>query len=45
MPSVGFEPAISATKRPQSYTLDRAATDIGHYLITLINSSRSLVYI
>jgi len=26
MPSVGFEPAIPAIKRAQSYTLDRAAT-------------------
>jgi len=29
MPSAGLEPAIPATKRPQTYTLDRAATDIG----------------
>jgi hypothetical protein len=28
MPSVGFEPAIPATK-PQTYSLDRAATGIG----------------
>jgi len=27
MPLVGFEPLISAGKRPQSYVLDRAATD------------------
>jgi hypothetical protein len=25
---VGFEPAIPATKRPQTYALDRAATGI-----------------
>jgi hypothetical protein len=25
MPRAGFEPAISATKRPQTYALDRAA--------------------
>jgi hypothetical protein len=30
MPSVGFEPAIPATKRPQIYALDRAATGIGN---------------
>jgi hypothetical protein len=27
-----FEPAIPATKRPQTYALDRAATGIGVYL-------------
>jgi hypothetical protein len=26
---VGFETAIPATKRPQTYTLDRATTGIG----------------
>jgi hypothetical protein len=30
MPSAGFEPAIPATKPPQTYVLDRAATGIGH---------------
>jgi hypothetical protein len=30
MPSAGFEPAIPATKRPQTYTLERVATGIGH---------------
>jgi hypothetical protein len=29
MPREGFEPAIPATKRPQTYSLDRAATGIG----------------
>jgi hypothetical protein len=29
MPSVGFEPAVSAGKRPQTYALDRVATGIG----------------
>jgi hypothetical protein len=28
VPSVGFEPAIPATKLPQTYALDRAATGI-----------------
>ena len=28
MPTVGFEPTISAGKRPQNYALDRAATRI-----------------
>jgi hypothetical protein len=26
MPRAGFEPTIPATKRPQTYALDRAAT-------------------
>ena len=26
MPPLGFEPTISAGERPQTYTLDRAAT-------------------
>jgi hypothetical protein len=29
MPLAGFEPEIPATKRPQTYALDRAATEIG----------------
>jgi hypothetical protein len=29
MPPVGFEPAIPASDRPQTYALDRAATGIG----------------
>jgi hypothetical protein len=29
MPSEGFESAIPATKRPQTYDLHRAATGIG----------------
>jgi hypothetical protein len=33
MPSVGFEPMIPATAGPQTYTLDRAATGIGHIQI------------
>jgi hypothetical protein len=28
MPPAGFEPAIPATKRPQTYALDLAATEI-----------------
>ena len=30
MPPVGFEPTISAGKRPKTYTLDRAATGTGN---------------
>jgi len=29
MGPVGFEPTISASERPQTYALDRAATGIG----------------
>ena len=29
MPTVGFEPTISAGERPKTYALDRAATGIG----------------
>jgi hypothetical protein len=29
MPSAGFEPATPATKRPQTYALDRAVTEVG----------------
>jgi hypothetical protein len=29
MPSVGFEPAIPVSERPQTHALDRAATGIG----------------
>ena len=29
MPSMGFEPTVSADERPQTYDVDRAATGIG----------------
>jgi hypothetical protein len=32
MPSTEFEPATPATKRPQTYALDRAATEVGSIL-------------
>jgi hypothetical protein len=41
MPSAGFETATSATKRPQTYVLDRAATGIG-VLPTLIDYTQTL---
>jgi hypothetical protein len=40
MPTVGFEPTISAGDRPQTDALDRAATGIGKqvfYQIQIIN--------
>ena len=36
MPPVGFEPAISAGERPQTYALDRAATATGTHAIIII---------
>ena len=33
MPPAGFEPTISAGERPQTYTLDRAATGTGKHSI------------
>ena len=30
MSSVGFEPTMSAEERPQTYALDRAATETGN---------------
>jgi hypothetical protein len=35
MPLVGFKPEFSAGKRPQTHTLDRAATGIGLYNLYL----------
>jgi hypothetical protein len=35
MPPAGFEPTIPAIKRPQTNTLDRAATGIGIILLTV----------
>ena len=38
MPPVGFEPTISAGKRPKTYPLDRAATGTGKEIgISLLN--------
>ena len=36
MPPVGFEPTISASERPQTYALDRAATGTGKYIYIYI---------
>jgi hypothetical protein len=44
MTSAGFETAIPATKRPQTYALDRAATGIGQkYTYWLVNQVESIV--
>ena len=38
MPPVGFEPTISADERPQTYALDRAATETGSWYIVKQNN-------
>jgi hypothetical protein len=37
MSPAGFEPAIPASKRPQTHALDRAATGIGTIILVCIN--------
>jgi hypothetical protein len=42
MPSSGFEPATPATKRPQTYALDRAATfDLGNHILDMTNAKEA----
>ena len=36
MPPVGFEPTISASERPQTHALDRAATGTGIIIIIIV---------
>jgi hypothetical protein len=38
MSRAGFKPAIPATKRSQTYALDREATGIGNYIKTNCNA-------
>jgi hypothetical protein len=40
MSPVGFEPAIPASTRPQTYALDRAATGIG-FVNSMMNQSNN----
>jgi len=40
MPTVGFEPAIPASERPQSQALDRASTGIGSGIFAAIIAAR-----
>jgi hypothetical protein len=35
MPSAGFENATPPTKRPQTYALDRVATEVGNLMFFL----------
>jgi hypothetical protein len=45
MPPVGFEPAIPASERPQNHALDCAATGIGTWAISWINTVYDISYI
>jgi hypothetical protein len=38
MPLAGFEPATPATKRPQTYALDCAATEVGYMQLRVLIS-------
>ena len=44
IPPVGFEPTISACERPQTNTLDRAATGIGLSHIKSLNKHTHMYY-
>ena len=45
MPPVGFEPTISVGELPQTYALDRAATQIGLILgLKSVNVSENFDY-
>jgi hypothetical protein len=43
MPRAGFERAIPATKRPQTYALDRSATGIGRIGCRPINKQHTVI--
>jgi hypothetical protein len=45
MPSAGFEPAIPATKRLQTYVLDRAATGIGNFTLHITKLVLTIIFI
>jgi hypothetical protein len=38
MPSAGFEPATPPSKRPQTYALDRAVTEVGLFQLEVAYS-------
>ena len=44
MPPAGFEPTISASERPQTYALDRAAAGTGWSFIVLFFIYRSYMF-
>ena len=45
MPPVEFEPTISAGELPQSYALDRAATETGFRCINTLSPYISLCFV
>jgi hypothetical protein len=45
MPTVEFETTISAGERPQTYALDRAATEIGRHLTTTTTTTIIIIII
>ena len=45
MPPVEFEPTFSAGERPQTYTLDRAATGTDNELLGLVKYGEFLDYL
>jgi len=45
MPSVGFEPTISAGERPQTYALDGAATGTGTLFDVPVTLRRHLTFL
>jgi hypothetical protein len=45
MPPVGVEPTIPASTRPQTYSLDRAATRIGAFVRSVYFLSQSWNYL
>jgi hypothetical protein len=44
MPSAGFEPATPATKRPQTYALDRADTEVGSTSLHDAISQKAIIF-
>jgi hypothetical protein len=44
MPSAVFEPATPATKRPQTYALDRAATEVGSTTLHGAISQKDVIF-
>jgi hypothetical protein len=45
MPSAGFEPAISRSERPQTYSLDSAANGIGCVKAAVRNTERDSTHV
>ena len=45
MPSAGFEPTISTGERPQTYALDRAASETGSVLPLLGPNKKKPIFV